>query len=63
MFLRSTRRWKDGIVVRVIEYELENVEDAERVYRLITTLLESKEAPAEESRGPLSPALGNRRRA
>ena len=35
-------------MVRVIEYELETVEDAEPVYRLITTLLEPKEAPAQE---------------
>ena len=35
---QARRRKKDGVVVRVIEYELENVEDAEPVYRLITTL-------------------------
>jgi len=45
---QARRRKKDGIVVRVIEYELESVEDAEPVYRLITTLLEPKEAPAQE---------------
>jgi hypothetical protein len=45
---QARRRKKDGIVVRVIEYELENLEDAEPVYRLLTTLLEPKEAPAQE---------------
>lgn len=45
---QARRRKKDGVVVRVIEYELENVEDAEPVYRLITTLLDPKEAPAQE---------------
>jgi hypothetical protein len=38
----------DGIVVRVIEYRLEGVADAEPLYRLITTILDSEPAPAEE---------------
>ena len=45
---QARRRRKDGIVVRVIEYELENLEEAEPVYRLITTLADPKEAPAEQ---------------
>jgi hypothetical protein len=39
------------LVVRVIEYELAGIEAAEPLYRLITTLLESSEAPAEELAG------------
>ena len=35
-------------VVRVIEYQLEGVPDAEPFYRTVTTLLDPKEAPAEE---------------
>lgn len=39
---------KNGIDVRVIEYTLEGVPDAEPVYRLITTILIPKDAPAKE---------------
>jgi len=38
----------NGIIVRVIEYTLEGDEDAEPVYRLVTTILEPEQAPAEE---------------
>lgn len=34
--------------VRVVEYQLEGVEDAEPIYRLITTILDPKKAPAHE---------------
>ena len=37
-----------AIVVRVIEYRLKDVPDAEPVYRLITTILDPKQAPAKE---------------
>jgi hypothetical protein len=36
------------IRVRVVEYTLPNIEDAEPLYRVITTLLDPKRAPAEE---------------
>jgi hypothetical protein len=42
------RRDHDGLVVRVIEYELEGVPGAEPLYRLITTVLDPKRAPARE---------------
>jgi hypothetical protein len=42
------RRKADGIVVRVIDYRLEGVADAEPIYRLVTTLLDPQEAPAAE---------------
>ncbi|MDR3554776.1 MAG: IS4 family transposase [Syntrophobacteraceae bacterium] len=48
---RSTydrRKDRKGVVVRVIEYTLEGVADAEPMYRLLTTLLEPAEAPANE---------------
>lgn len=38
----------DGIVVRVIEYTLEGVSDAEPSYRLATTILDPETAPASE---------------
>jgi hypothetical protein len=38
----------DAIVVRVIDYCLNQVVDAEPNYRLITTILDPKQAPAEE---------------
>lgn len=43
------RRLKtNGIVVRVIDYRLEGVEEAEPAYRLVTTILDCKQAPADE---------------
>ena len=45
---KDRRHDKDGIDVRVIEYTLEGVPNAEPLYRLITTILVPKEAPAKE---------------
>jgi hypothetical protein len=43
------RRWRrDGITVRVIEYTLTGVPDAEPLYRLLTTALDADTAPARE---------------
>jgi hypothetical protein len=42
------RREADGVRVRVIEYRLEGIAEAEPVYRLITTLLDPASAPAAE---------------
>jgi hypothetical protein len=39
---------RNGITVRVIEYAVEGVEDAEPLYRLITTILDPERAPAKE---------------
>lgn len=47
----SERDWRhksNGIVVRVIDYELDGVADAEPIYRLVTTILDHKKAPAKE---------------
>jgi len=45
---KDRRRRRDGIVVRVIEYRLEGVADAEPIYRLITSILDPQQAPAEQ---------------
>jgi hypothetical protein len=45
---KGRRHDRDGIVVRVIEYELEDVEESEPLYRLITTVLDDEQAPAAE---------------
>src|SRR3982750_1842627 len=42
------RNRRKGIVARVIDYRLEGVEDAEPIYRLITTILDPKQAPARQ---------------
>jgi hypothetical protein len=42
------RRQRQAIVVRVIDYHLQAVEGAEPIYRLITTILDPKQAPALE---------------
>jgi len=47
----SERDWRhksNGIVVRVIDYELDGVADAEPIYRLVTTILDPEKAPAKE---------------
>ena len=36
------------MIVRVIEYKLEGVEDAQPFYRVITTILDPRQAPAAE---------------
>jgi hypothetical protein len=45
---KDRRHDKDGIDIRVIEYTIEGIPDAEPLYRLITTILIPKEAPAKE---------------
>jgi hypothetical protein len=45
---KDRRRKTNGIKVRVIEYELKDVEDSEPVYRLVTTILDHEQAPAKE---------------
>ncbi len=42
------RNRRHGIAVRVIEYRLQGVQGAESLYRLITTILDPQQAPAEE---------------
>ena len=44
----TKRKRLKGIVVRVIEYQLEGVEDAEPLYRLVTTMIDPHDAPAQE---------------
>jgi len=46
--LKHRRHDQDGVVVRVIDYRLEDVPDAEPLYRLVTTLLDPVAAPAAE---------------
>ena len=45
---RDRRHQTAGVAVRVIDYQLEGVTDAEPLYRLVTTLLDPAEAPATE---------------
>jgi hypothetical protein len=45
---RDRRHKTSGIVVRVIEYCLDGVADAEPIYRLVTSILDHEQAPAEE---------------
>jgi hypothetical protein len=42
------RKRRNGIVVRAIDYRLKDVEGSEPLYRLITTILDHKQAPAKE---------------
>jgi hypothetical protein len=42
------RKQRNGIVVRVIDYRLQGVPDAEPLYRLLTTILGHQQAPAIE---------------
>ena len=45
---KHRRHDQDGVVVRVIDYRLEDVPDAEPLYRLVTSLLDPVAAPAAE---------------
>jgi len=42
------RNQRKGIVVRVIDYRLKDVKDAEPIYRLITTIRDPAQGPAKE---------------
>jgi hypothetical protein len=42
------KRRRNGTALRVVEYRLEGVADAEPLYRLATTILDHAQAPAEE---------------
>jgi hypothetical protein len=46
--ISDRRNRRRAIVVRVIDYRLKDVPDAEPIYRLITTLLDPQQAPAAE---------------
>ena len=45
---KNRRKKRNGIVVRVVEYRLKDVADAEPMYRLITTIVDHEKAPAKE---------------
>jgi len=45
---KDLRHGVNGVVVRVIEYRLQDVADAEPLYRLLTTILDPDTAPATE---------------
>ena len=45
---RDWRRKTNGVTVRVIDYRLEGLPEAEPIYRLLTTILDHETAPADE---------------
>jgi hypothetical protein len=45
---QDRRHHRNGVLVRVIEYRLKGVAQSEPFYRLVTTLLDAYEAPADE---------------
>ena len=45
---KDRRHESNGIIVRVIDYVLEGVSDAEPIYRLVTSILDPEQAPAHE---------------
>lgn len=45
---KNRRSQSGAIIVRVIEYRLEGVADAEPIYRLLTNVLDAQQAPAQE---------------
>jgi hypothetical protein len=45
---RDRRQQSNSIPVRVIEYRLQGVADAEPIYRLVTSMLDAQQAPADE---------------
>jgi Insertion element 4 transposase N-terminal/Transposase DDE domain len=45
---RDWRRKTNGVKLRVIDYRLDGVADAEPIYRIVTTVLDHQKAPAEQ---------------
>jgi len=45
---KDQRRQSNGVIVRVIEYELKGVPGVEPIYRLLTTILDPDKAPADD---------------
>jgi len=45
---KDRRRGRGGVTVRVIEYTLQGIAQAEPIYRLVTTILDHEQAPAGE---------------
>lgn len=45
---QDRKKERNGIAVRVVEYRLEGIPDAEDLYRLITSILDPERAPADE---------------
>jgi hypothetical protein len=45
---KDRRREHNGVVVRVVEYAIDGLDDAEPLYRLLTTILDPEAAPAQE---------------
>ena len=45
---KDQRHGKNGVTVRVIEYKLEGIPGAERIYRLLSTIVDHESAPAAE---------------
>lgn len=45
---KDQRHGRNGVSVRVVEYRLEGVQDAEPIYRLLTTIVEHEAAPGAE---------------
>jgi IS4 transposase len=45
---RDRRHQTNAVCLRVIEYRLEGVADAEPIYRLVTNVLDAQQAPAQE---------------
>lgn len=46
--LKDRRHDTNAMEVRVIEYTLEGISDAEPIYRLVTTIIDHRKAPAQE---------------
>jgi hypothetical protein len=45
---KDRRHQRNAVLVRVIEYRLEGVEQSEPIYRLLTSILDPQQAPAQE---------------
>ncbi len=58
--VKDRKMRQNGIVVRVIDYVLDGVPDAETQYRLVTSILDHKSAPADELAALYHERWGNR---
>ena len=55
---KDRRHQTNGVQVRVIEYRLEGVADAEPIYRLVTTILDPAQAPGRTNWRPSITSAG-----
>ena len=58
--IRNYKRRGEGLVVRVIDYRIDDGRDNDDTYRLFTTICDPSRATAEPEPATLTPTVGDR---